>query len=208
MCMLCLFHILLSSLHTHGKACTYWNPHLYQLHDQTSRPLTHTHMHTNTHTQVMPEEGDHEKGEGGGGEEAAGGGSTEDPRLEALSQYTLKTIKQKPDKWAKMMGLEENVMMINEFLEKPEIRLLVIFANQQGLLTPSKLFPNSTKTKAVYFLKRQADAVKKENIKALLIFGDMSHVPLDQLASIVESVSCCMYTPVSISTTLTSSPVL
>eukprot|EP00731_Ephydatia_muelleri_P037632 Em0524g1a len=98
----------------------------------------------------MPEEGDHEKGEGGGGEEAAGGGSTEDPRLEALSQYTLKTIKQKPDKWAKMMGLEEN-------------------------------------TKAVYFLKRQADAVKKENIKALLIFGDMSHVPLDQLASIVES---------------------
>eukprot|EP00731_Ephydatia_muelleri_P012058 Em0006g952a len=135
----------------------------------------------------MPEEGDHEKGEGGGGEEAAGGGSTEDPRLEALSQYTLKTIKQKPDKWAKMMGLEENVMMINEFLEKPEIRLLVIFANQQGLLTPSKQFPNSTKTKAVYFLKRQADAVKKENIKALLIFGDMSHVPLDQLASIVES---------------------
>eukprot|EP00731_Ephydatia_muelleri_P036494 Em0265g1a len=86
-----------------------------------------------------------------------------------------------------MMGLEENVMMINEFLEKPEIRLLVIFANQQGLLTPSKQFPNSTKTKAVYFLKRQADAVKKENIKALLIFGDMSHVPLDQLASIVES---------------------
>ena len=136
----------------------------------------------------MPEEGDHEKGGGGGGgEEAAGGGSTEDPRLEALSQYTLKTIKQKPDKWAKMMGLEENVTMINEFLEKPEIRLLVIYANQQSLLAPSKQFPNSTKTKAVYFLKRQAEAVKKENIKTLLIFGDMSHVPLDQLASIVES---------------------
>lgn len=156
-----------------------------------------TLLYTGLHA-VMPEEGDHEKGgEGGGGEEAAGGGSTEDPRLEALSQYTLKTMKQKPDKWAKMMGLEENVTLIHEFLEKPEIRLLVVCANQQGLLAPTKQFPNSAKTKAVYFLKRQADAVKKENIKTLLVFGDMSHVPLDQLASIVESVSCttCCFAP-------------
>lgn len=42
---------------------------------------------------------------------------------------------------------------------------------------------------AVYFVKRRADVVKKDTFKTLVAFGDVSHLPLDQLNSMVESVS-------------------
>lgn len=41
---------------------------------------------------------------------------------------------------------------------------------------------------AVYFVKRRADVVKKDTFKTLIAFGDVSHLPLDQLNSMVESV--------------------
>ena len=56
---------------------------------------------------------------------------------------------QKPEKWAKMMSQEENLVLLSEFLEKGDCRVLVVYANQQGQLTPSTSFPNTTKTKVV-----------------------------------------------------------
>ena len=47
---------------------------------------------------------------------------------------------------------------------------------------------------AVYFVKRRADVVKKDTFKTLVAFGDVSHLPLDQLNSMVESVSPPLYT--------------
>ena len=40
-------------------------------------------------------------------------------------------------------------MLLSEFLEKGDCRVLVVYANQQGQLTPSTSFPNTTKTKVV-----------------------------------------------------------
>ena len=51
-----------------------------------------------------------------------------------------------------MMGLEDNVTLITEFLEKADCRVLVIAANQQGQFTPSHAFPTSTKTKVHFCL--------------------------------------------------------
>ena len=87
-----------------------------------------------------------------------------------------------------MTSQEENLVMLSEFLEKADKRLLVIYVSSTGQLTPDWSFPSSTKTKAVYFIKRHADQIKKENMKTLLMFGDVSHVPLDQLSNLVESV--------------------
>ena len=44
-------------------------------------------------------------------------------------------------------------------------------------------------SQAVYFVKNKAEAVKKDTFKTLVGFGDVSHIPLDQLNSMVESVS-------------------
>ena len=48
------------------------------------------------------------------------------------------------------MSQEENLVLLSEFLEKGDCRVLVVYANQQGQLTPSTSFPNTTKTKVVY----------------------------------------------------------
>ena len=41
----------------------------------------------------------------------------------------------------------------------------------------------------MYYVKKRADVVKKDTFKTLIAFGDVAHLPLDQLNSIVESVS-------------------
>ncbi len=87
-----------------------------------------------------------------------------------------------------MISQEDYMVMLSEFLEKADKRLLVIYLSSSGQLTPDWSFPSSTKNKAVYFIKRQADQIKKENMKTLLMFGDVSHIPLDQLSNLVESV--------------------
>lgn len=46
-----------------------------------------------------------------------------------------------------MLSQEDNMIMVQEFLEKGDQRILVIAANQQGQLAPAYTFPPSTKTK-------------------------------------------------------------
>lgn len=87
------------------------------------------------------------------------------------------------------MSQEENLVIFNEFLERGDRRILVIYLNPSGQLLPMETFPTTAKAKAVYFIKRSPESLKKENIKTLLMFGDVSHIPLDQLSHLVESVS-------------------
>lgn len=54
---------------------------------------------------------------------------------------------QKADKWAKMISQEDNTVMLMEFLDKAESRILVIYLNQQGQLTPINQFPSTSKNK-------------------------------------------------------------
>ena len=88
-----------------------------------------------------------------------------------------------------MMSQEDNLVTVNEFLERGDRRMLVIYVSPNGQLVPVTTFPTSAKAKAVYFIKRQAEALKKDNMKSLLMVGDVSHLPLDQLSFLVESVS-------------------
>ena len=113
-----------------------------------------------------------------------------DVRIEFLQEYALKTMKLKPDKWAKMMSQEETIVVLMEFLEKAENRFLCVYVNQQGQMLPTVDFPTANKAKAVYFIKRKAEVIKKDNLKSLLSFGDMSYTPLDHLTSMVDAVSC------------------
>ena len=115
-----------------------------------------------------------------------------DVRIEFLQDYALKTMKLKPDKWAKMMSQEETIVILMEFLEKAENRFLCVYVNQQGQMMPTIDFPTASKAKAVYFIKRKADVIKKDNLKTLLSFGDMSYTPLDHLTSMVDAVSCTL----------------
>lgn len=87
-----------------------------------------------------------------------------------------------------MINQEDNMVLINEFFEKADCRVLVVYVASNGQLTPMITFPTTSKNKAVYYIKRVPDTLKKDNILQLLQFGDMSYVPLDQLSSLVDSV--------------------
>ena len=111
-----------------------------------------------------------------------------DPRIAFLSDYTLKALKLKSDKWAKMFSSDEARAVIVDYLEKPDSSTLVVYLNQQGQLTPSLEFPTAAKLKSVYFVKREKAAVSAQNARSLLAFGDLFHAPLDHLSSLVDEV--------------------
>ena len=46
-----------------------------------------------------------------------------------------------------MISQDENLVMVMDFLEKGDIKVLVIYVNQQGQLTPMNSFPTSAKQK-------------------------------------------------------------
>lgn len=54
-----------------------------------------------------------------------------------------------------MISQEEYMMTIDHFLNKPEVRILLICITPAGLLIPSNTFPETFKTKTIYFVKRQ-----------------------------------------------------
>ena len=71
-----------------------------------------------------------------------------------IELFLFVNLQAKADKWAKMIGSEENVMLVNEFLEKGDCRVLLITLTQAGALQPAVTFPSSLKAKGVYFVKK------------------------------------------------------
>ena len=60
----------------------------------------------------------------------------------------------KADKWTKMLSQDEFAMMLNDFLEKGDCRVLLISLTSAGQLLPTNKFPSALKNKAVYFVKK------------------------------------------------------
>lgn len=46
-----------------------------------------------------------------------------------------------------MINQEDNLVILTEFLEKGDCRLLIIYSNIQGGLIPTTSYPTTTKTK-------------------------------------------------------------
>lgn len=54
-------------------------------------------------------------------------------------------------------------------------------------------FPQSLKTKAVYFVKKMDNPVKSESFHSAILYGEMANLPLDQLQALVDTVSIHVY---------------
>ncbi|GFG28503.1 hypothetical protein Cfor_03628 [Coptotermes formosanus] len=111
-----------------------------------------------------------------------------DPRLVYLGRYVQKTLKLKPEKWNRLLSIEEHRTTIMDFLNKPEPMVLIILQNNAAQLLAASSFPVSLKSKAVYFIKRQQGPVPKEEISQHIILGDMAMKPIEQLAALVDEV--------------------
>ncbi|XP_064179132.1 dynein heavy chain 9, axonemal [Anguilla rostrata] len=111
-----------------------------------------------------------------------------DKRYEFLEEYVLKTMKLKPDRWQKCLTNDEYKQIIQDFLDRSDQPALVVSLNAAGQLLPSFGFPENSKNKAVYFVKRNKDVLTADSIKSNLCYGDLSYSPLDQFSALVEEV--------------------
>lgn len=112
-----------------------------------------------------------------------------DHRFEFMGSYVQKTLKLKPEKWLRVITLEEHKLVIREFLDRPFPVVLIIILTQAAQLIPATTFPLSQlKSKGVYFIKKYPIEVPKENCASVLILGDLATRAIDQLSSLVDEV--------------------
>lgn len=111
-----------------------------------------------------------------------------DPRIDYLETVSSVLLKFKADKWGKLIGAEETMALLTEFLDKADNPVLVLTLNAAGMIIPCLGFPESLKTKGVYFIKTKPENITKDNYKTRIIYGDISPTPVDQLIAVVEEV--------------------
>ncbi|XP_077776285.1 dynein axonemal heavy chain 17-like [Podarcis muralis] len=111
-----------------------------------------------------------------------------DKRLDFIENYCTLFLHVKPDKWTKFATSEEVHSMLNEFYEKHDVTALVITLNPTGQLVPCLGFPATLKNKGIYFVKKRRENVNKENFLDLLLVGDLSPSPVEQMMAVVEEV--------------------
>ncbi|VVC95211.1 unnamed protein product, partial [Leptidea sinapis] len=114
--------------------------------------------------------------------------SNQDPRFDFIGSYVVKSLKLKPEKWMRVLTIEEHRSTMRDFVDKPNNLLLVIILTHAAQLVPVLSFPCYLKNKAVYFVKKRADIVPKERCAEMVIFGDLAPRIIDELASLVDEV--------------------
>ncbi|CAH1639911.1 unnamed protein product [Spodoptera littoralis] len=114
--------------------------------------------------------------------------SNQDPRFDFIGSYAVKSLKLKPEKWMRVLGLEEHRSTLKDFVDKPLPMLLVVVLTNALQLVPVVSFPCYLKNKAVYFVKKKPDAIPKEDCAQMVIFGDLAPRLIDELAALVDEV--------------------
>lgn len=75
-----------------------------------------------------------------------------------------------------------------DFLNNPKNEKLILTLSPAGVIIPSWSFPSNPKSKSSYFIRRLPEPITDENVRSMLIFGDVSGKPIDELAVLVEEV--------------------
>lgn len=104
-------------------------------------------------------------------DQAGPSSSNQDPRYDFIGSYAVKSLKLKPEKWMRVLSVEEHRSTLKDFVDKPLPLLLVVVLTHAAQLVPVISFPCYLKNKAVYFVKKKPDVIPKENCAEMVIFG-------------------------------------
>ncbi|XP_022817840.1 dynein beta chain, ciliary-like [Spodoptera litura] len=110
-----------------------------------------------------------------------------DRRLEFLSEYLLKTLKQKIEKWNKFITGDDKHILFR-FFDTPKYEVLVFRLNTAGLLTCTLSFPPLSRSKMVYFLRNVDEKITQANFRQALTIGEMSGNVLNDLTVLADEV--------------------
>ncbi|KAL3857821.1 hypothetical protein ACJMK2_012454, partial [Sinanodonta woodiana] len=112
-----------------------------------------------------------------------------DARVEFMADFVLKSMKLKPDRWLKMYNVDETKQMFMEFFDKPDLTTFVISQASAGVLSAAFTWSSNPKGKSCYFIKKSRDPVAKDaNLRNVMLYGDFSGSPLDQLSAFVDEI--------------------
>nr|KAF6455669.1 dynein axonemal heavy chain 17 [Rousettus aegyptiacus] len=123
---------------------------------------------------------------------------TPDVRLEYLEGVASIMLKFKPDKWGKMLSVEEHLAWLMDFLEKPDVLVLVLTLSPAGTIVPCLGFPASLKTKALLDGLQPLPRVEFEFWDARLqnlkcIHDQLNRPKVNKIVEILEKAKSCYW---------------
>lgn len=85
-----------------------------------------------------------------------------------------------------------------DFLNLPDRNTILFTLNAVGVLIPTNVIPKDLKMKMTYFIKLEHVEVTQNNYEFILMCGDVSTNPIEDLKAFNENVSdlpicCCHY---------------
>ncbi|XP_075982942.1 dynein beta chain, ciliary-like [Anticarsia gemmatalis] len=110
-----------------------------------------------------------------------------DVRLEFMSEYLIKTLKQKIEKWTKFIASDERHILFRYF-DFSKYEVIVFRMSTAGLLTCSTTFPPISRGKMVYFLRNLDDKITASNFRTAMTVGEMSGNVLMDLSVMADEV--------------------
>ncbi|XP_063241593.1 dynein beta chain, ciliary-like [Bacillus rossius redtenbacheri] len=111
----------------------------------------------------------------------------DDVRLVFMLDYLQKTLQVRPERWQRMLEIEDFQKAVLDFLTgQSKEQVLVITTTAGGVLVPVLGFPASIRNKAVYFIKRDKGPLHSEDLRRQLMFGDLAPKVLDEMSVIVD----------------------
>ena len=78
-----------------------------------------------------------------------------DPRMEYLMDYTLRTLRLKPDKWSRMLVSDEQRTFVNAFIDRPGPQVNSFFVVQCLKITEKVSSNIASEASYVYILSGQ-----------------------------------------------------
>ncbi|XP_041969099.1 dynein beta chain, ciliary-like [Aricia agestis] len=110
-----------------------------------------------------------------------------DTRLEFMSEYILRSLKQKIEKWTKFITGDEKHILFR-FFDISQYKIIVFRMNMAGLITCSLSFPPMSRGKLIYFLRNTNEKLTVKNVREILSMGEMSGNVLMDLSVMADEV--------------------
>ncbi|XP_066581161.1 dynein beta chain, ciliary [Prorops nasuta] len=114
-----------------------------------------------------------------------------DFRLEYIGSFVQKSLKLKPEKWGRLLLVEEYRNAVLDFVDNPLPAALFVVLTPNAQLVASTSFPIlCQRTKGIYAVKVKQTPLPKDKdaCTSMLIVGDLSHRVVDELATLVDNV--------------------
>ncbi|XP_014229978.1 dynein beta chain, ciliary-like [Trichogramma pretiosum] len=109
-----------------------------------------------------------------------------DPRFLFVFEYLELNYKVKIDAWFAMKDNKTYLSTLKNFFETPDEHMLLIELSPVSGLVPHNFIHPNYKAKFVYFVKRDMIAIDADNVKEMLVVGELQARNFDELGDFIE----------------------